>query len=43
MRRRHFLAMFGGTIARPLAGHAQQPGKLPTIGFMGTVQSKTDS
>jgi putative tryptophan/tyrosine transport system substrate-binding protein len=37
MRRREFMKVIGGAaVARPLAAVAQQAGKLPTLGVMGT-------
>jgi putative tryptophan/tyrosine transport system substrate-binding protein len=40
MRRREFISLIGGAAASwPLAVRAQQPGKLPTIGVMGTATS----
>jgi putative tryptophan/tyrosine transport system substrate-binding protein len=38
MRRREFIAIVGGaTLAGSLGAHAQQSGKLPTIGFLGAA------
>src|SRR6516164_9762087 len=43
MRRREFIAMLGGAVAWPLAAQAQQAGKLPIIGLLGSATLLAES
>ena len=43
LRRREFMMLLGGAAAWPLAARAQQPGKLPTFGYIGSTALLAES
>jgi putative ABC transport system substrate-binding protein len=43
MRRREFFALFGSAAAWPVAARAQQAGKPPTVGFLGSTTPMAQS
>jgi putative ABC transport system substrate-binding protein len=43
VKRRDFITLVGGAAAWPLMAHAQQPSKLPTIGYLGSSTATAEA